>query len=249
MAGHSQFKNIMHRKGAQDKKRAKVFGKLIRELTVAARGGLPDPDSNPRLRTAFVAARAANMPKETMERAIKRGAGDGVSESYAEVRDEGYGPGGVAIIVEALTDNRNRTAGEVRSAFAKLGGTLGETGSVAFQFNRVGLICYPAEAGDAEALFEAALDAGADDCASLDDGHEITTAPEALHEVRDGLEQRIGTPRSAELTWRALASVEVGEDDAANLIRLLEVLDDNEDVQSVSANYDMSEDVLTQLTA
>jgi YebC/PmpR family DNA-binding regulatory protein len=249
MAGHSQFKNIMHRKGAQDKKRAKVFGKLIRELTVAARGGLPDPDSNPRLRTAFVAARAANMPKETMERAIKRGAGDGVSESYAEVRYEGYGPGGVAIIVEALTDNRNRTAGEVRSAFAKLGGTLGETGSVAFQFNRVGLICYPAEAGDAEALFEAALDAGADDCASLDDGHEITTAPEALHEVRDGLEQRIGTPRSAELTWRALASVEVGEDDAANLIRLLEVLDDNEDVQSVSANYDMSEDVLTQLTA
>jgi YebC/PmpR family DNA-binding regulatory protein len=249
MAGHSQFKNIMHRKGAQDKKRAKVFGKLIRELTVAARAGLPDPDSNPRLRTAFVAARAANMPKETMERAIKRGAGDGVGEAYAEVRYEGYGPGGVAIIVEALTDNRNRTAGEVRSAFAKLGGTLGETGSVAFQFNRVGLICYPAEAGNAEALFEAALDAGADDCASLDDGHEITTAPEALHEVRDGLEQRIGTPRSAELTWRALAGVEVGEDDAANLIRLLEVLDDNEDVQSVSANYDMSEDVLTQLTA
>jgi len=249
MAGHSQFKNIMHRKGAQDKKRAKVFGKLIRELTVAARAGLPDPDSNPRLRTAFVAARAANMPKETMERAIKRGAGDGVGEAYAEVRYEGYGPGGVAIIVEALTDNRNRTAGEVRSAFVKLGGTLGETGSVAFQFNRVGLICYPAEAGDAEALFEAALDAGADDCASLDDGHEITTAPEALHQVRDGLEQQIGTPRSAELTWRALASVEVGEDDAANLIRLLEVLDDNEDVQSVSANYDMSEDVLTQLTA
>lgn len=249
MAGHSQFKNIMHRKGAQDKKRAKVFGKLIRELTVAARAGLPDPDSNPRLRTAFVAARAANMPNETMERAIKRGAGDGGGEAYAEVRYEGYGPGGVAIIVEALTNNRNRTAGEVRSAFAKLGGTLGETGSVAFQFNRVGLICYPAEAGDAEALFEAALDAGADDCASLDDGHEITTAPEALHEVRDGLEQRIGMPQSAELTWRALASVEVGEDDAANLIRLLEVLDDNEDVQSVAANYDMSEDELTQLTA
>ena len=249
MAGHSQFKNIMYRKGAQDKKRAKTFGKLIRELTVAARAGLPDPDNNPRLRTAFLAARAANMPKETMERAIKRGAGDADGETYEEIRYEGYGPGGVAVIVEALTDNRNRTAAEVRSAFTRFGGTLGETGSVAFQFTRIGLIRYPVEAGDAETLFEAALEAGADDCESLDDGHEITTGPETLYAVRDALEQRIGPPRSAELTWRTLASVEVDEDDAARLIKLLELLDDSDDVQAVSANYDMSAAVLAQFTA
>ena len=186
MAGHSQFKNIMYRKGAQDAKRAKVFTKIIRELTVAARSGLPDPEANPRLRAAVQAARGANMSKETMERAIRRGAGDDDGASYEEVRYEGYGPGGIAVIVEALTDNRNRTASEVRSAFSKHGGTLGETNSVSFMFERKGVIRYPLKAASADAMFEAALDAGADNVESDGETHEVTCAVEDFAAVRDG---------------------------------------------------------------
>ena len=247
MAGHSQFKNIMYRKGAQDKKRAKVFGKLIRELTVAARCGLPDPQKNPRLRTAVNASRSANMPKDTIERAIKRGSGDAGGDSYEEVRYEGYGPGGVAVIVEALTDNRNRTAGEVRAAFTRYGGTLGETGSVSFQFNRIGLIRYSADAGDSDELFEAALEAGAEDCISQPDGHEIHTNSASLNEVRDALEPLMGVPVSAELVWQPLSVINIDLVKAESLLKFLEVLDDNDDVQTVSANYDISDAVLREL--
>ena len=249
MAGHSQFKNIMYRKGAQDKKRAKIFGKLIRELTVAARAGLADPDKNPRLRTAIVAARSANIPKDTIERAAKRGAGEGGSEAYEEIRYEGYGPGGVAVIIEALTDNRNRTAAEVRAAFTRFGGTLGETGSVMYQFSRVGVVRYPDETGNAEAVFEAALEAGANECESREDGHEIVTDAAALNDVREALEAQLGPPQSAELTWRPLANVEINEEGAVSLFKLLEVLDDNDDIQLVSANFDVSDSVLDALTA
>src|SRR5512143_2420364 len=202
MAGHSQFKNIMYRKGAQDARRARAFTKLIRELTVAARTGIPDPAANPRLRSAVIAARMANMPKDTIERAIRRGAGAEGGEQYEEVRYEGYGPGGVALIIEALTDNRNRTAGEVRAAFGRHGGTLGESGSVAFMFERVGLVHYPSSAADGDAMFEAALDAGADDVQSGEGGHDVYCAPDDLGPVRDALEQRFGPPDAARLDWR-----------------------------------------------
>ena len=223
MAGHSQFKNIMYRKGAQDAKRSKVFTKLIRELTTAARSGLPDPESNPRLRVAVVAASAANMPKDTIERAIKRGTGPEEGESYAEIRYEGYGPGGVALIIEALTDNRNRTAAEVRAAFQKHGGNLGESGSVAFLFERVGLIQYPPEAASAEDVFEAALEAGADDCESTESGHEVACAPEVLAEVREALAKRLGEPTHASLTWKPQTTVAIDEEKAVSLFKLLEV--------------------------
>src|SRR5436305_4194045 len=192
MAGHSQFKSIMYRKGAQDKKRGKIFTKLIRELTTAARSGLPDPNANPRLRAAVLAARQANMPKDTVERAIKRGSGAEAGEAYEEVRYEGYGPGGVAVIVEALTDNRNRTASEIRAAFTKAAGALGETHSVSFMFDRVGEVIYPAAAASADDMLEAAIDAGADDVASDDEWHVVSSAPDDLNTVRDGLEQRFG---------------------------------------------------------
>src|SRR5579862_1169821 len=207
MAGHSQFKNIMHRKGAQDKKRAKVFTKLIRELTTAARTGMPDPASNPRLRAAVTAARQSNMPRDTIDRAIKRGAGGEDGESYEEIRYEGYGPGGVALIVEALTDNRNRTAGEVRTAFTKAGGTLGETNSVSFQFARVGQVTYPAETATADAVLEAAVEAGADDVESDDEEHRIICAPDDLSAVRDALEERFGPASAAKLAWKPQALV------------------------------------------
>ena len=197
MAGHSKFKNIMHRKGAQDKKRAKVFTRLIKELAVAARGGT-DPDANPRLRTALAAARGANMPKDNIDRVLKKAEG-GDGDSYDEMRYEGYGPGGVALIVEALTDNRNRTASEVRATFNKFGGNLGETGSVNFMFDRVGQILYPASAGDADTVFEAALEAGADNVESDENGHEITTAPDDFNAVREALEGDFGTPEEAGL--------------------------------------------------
>src|ERR1700730_11095758 len=203
MAGHSQFKNIMYRKGAQDKKRAKVFTKIIRELTTAARTGLPDPAANPRLRAAVVAARQASMPKDPVDRAIKRGAGGADGEAYEEVRYEGYGPGGVAIIVEALTDNRNRTASDVRAALTKAGGNLGETNSVSFLFDRRGEVIYGAEAADADAVFEAALEAGADDVESTEAEHVVICAPDDLIAVRDALEKRFGPPESARLVWRA----------------------------------------------
>src|SRR5512134_3404242 len=248
MAGHSQFKNIMYRKGAQDAKRARAFTKLIRELTVAARAGVPDPAANPRLRSAVIAARTANMPKDTIERAIKRGAGAEGIEQFEEIRYEGYGPGGVALIVEALTDNRNRTAGEVRAAFGRHGGTLGESGSVSFMFERVGLIQYPPEAASAEAMFEATLEAGAEDVQSAESGHDVYCAPDDLNEVRDALERRFGPAEAARLDWRPRSQVPVGEDDAATLFKLLNALDDSDDVQRVAANFEVADDVLERLS-
>jgi YebC/PmpR family DNA-binding regulatory protein len=248
MAGHSKFKNIMYRKGAQDKKRAKIFTKLIRDLQVATRSGVPDPEMNPALKAAILAANAANMPKDNVERAIRRASGEGEGEAYEEIRYEGYGPGGVAVIVEALTDNRNRTAGEVRAAFTKNGGSLGETNSVSFQFERVGSVAYPADAASAEAMFEAALEAGASDVESSKDGHEIICASDDLHAVRDALEARFGAPQEAGLSWRPHSTVPVGEDKVEQLFKLLEVLEELDDVQNVSANYDVDDTVMTMLT-
>ncbi len=249
MAGHSQFKNIMYRKGAQDAKRAKVFTKLIRELTVAARVS-PLPENNPRLKAAMVAARDANMPKDTMERAIKRGAGGDDMTNYEEVRYEGYGPGGVAIIVEALTDNRNRTASEIRRVFSKLGGALGETNSVAYNFERKGIVHYGASVASADAMFEAALDAGADDVNSDADGHEIVSAPENFAQVRDALHDQFGAPTEARLTWRPMNSIPVDDGgQAESLIKLLDLLEDNDDVQNVAANFEIADDLMNRLTA
>ena len=249
MSGHSQFKNIMHRKGAQDKKRAKVFTKLIRELTSAARSGLPDPAANPRLRAAVLAARAANMSKDTVERAIKRGAGGGEGEAYDEVRYEGYGPGGVAVLVECLTDNRNRTASDVRAAFAKAGGNLGETNSVNFLFDRVGQVTYPASVASSDAMFEAAVDAGADDVESGDEEHLILCASDALNEVRDALDKRFGPALAAKVVWRPKTLVPVDGETAEALFKLLEALEDSDDVQNVFANFDVPDEVMARLSA
>lgn len=239
----------MYRKGAQDAKRAKAFTKIIRELTVAARAGGGDPSANPRLRSAVIAAKAANMPKDTMDRAIRRGSGAEDGLQFEEVRYEGYGPGGVALIVEALTDNRNRTASEVRAAFGKHGGTLGETGSVSFQFDRVGLVHYPSDVADSDAMFEAALDAGAADVTSGEDGHEVVCDPDDLGAVRENLEQRFGPSQSARLDWRANNSIPVGEKDAETLFKLLNVLDDNDDVQRIAANFDIDDEMMERLSA
>ena len=249
MAGHSQFKNIMYRKGAQDAKRAKVFTKIIRELTVAARTGQPDPDMNPRLRAAISAAKASNMPKDTMERAIKRGAGADDGTNFEEVRYEGYGPGGVAVIVEALTDNRNRTASEVRAAFSRHGGNMGETGSVNFMFDRIGLVHYPVEAASPDDMFEAAFEAGAGDVDSGESGHEVTCAPDDLSTVRDSLEGSFGPAEAARLDWKPQTTVAVDEDTAGTLFKLLEVLDDNDDVQRVAANFEVADEVMERLGA
>jgi YebC/PmpR family DNA-binding regulatory protein len=249
MAGHSQFKNIMYRKGAQDKKRAKIFTKIIRELTTAARSGLPDPSANPRLRAAINAAKDANMPKDTVERAIRRGAGGEEGENYEEVRYEGYGPGGIAIIVEALTDNRNRTASEVRAAFTKAGGNLGESNSVSFMFERIGQVTYPAKAASADAMFEAAAEAGAENVESSAEEHVVTTAPEALNAVRDALEQRFGAPAAAKLVWKPKTLAPVEGDAAESLFKLLETLEDSDDVQNVFANFEVSDDVMARLSA
>ena len=249
MAGHSQFKNIMYRKGAQDKKRAKIFTKIIRELTSSARTGLPDPAANPRLRAAVLAARQANMPKDTVERAIKRGAGGGADDAYEEVRYEGYGPGGVAVIIEALTDNRNRTASEVRAAFTKAGGALGETNSVSFLFDRMGEVSYPADTATADEMFEAGIDAGADDLESDAEQHVLTCAPEDLNAVRDALEHRFGPASSARLVWRPKTTSPIDEETAAMLFKLLEALEDSDDVQNVYANFEVAEDVMARLGA
>ena len=249
MAGHSQFKNIMYRKGAQDKKRAKIFTKIIRELTTAARTGLPDPNANPRLRAAVAAAKEANMPKDTVERAIRRGAGEEGGENYEEVRYEGYGPGGIAIIVEGLTDNRNRTASDVRAAFTKVGGSLGESNSVSFLFDRVGEIVYPAGAASTDQMFEAAVEAGADNVESGGEGHIVTSAPDALNASRDALEKRFGAAQSAKLVWRPKATTSIAGEAAQSLLKLLETLEDNDDVQSVYANFEMAEDVMAELSA
>ncbi len=248
MAGHSQFKNIMHRKGAQDAKRARAFAKLIREITVSARQGLPDPASNPRLRAAMTAARQANMTKDTIDRAIKKATGTAGGEDYVEVRYEGYGPAGVAVIIEALTDNRNRTASDIRSAFAKHGGALGETNSVSFLFNRLGAIRYPASATDADTMLEAAIEAGAEDVASDHEAHEVTCAIDDFFAVRDALETRFGPPESARLDWRPTTSVTLDEDRAGSLLKLLDVLEDNDDVQNVYANFDIPDAVMQKLS-
>jgi len=251
MAGHSQFKNIMHRKGAQDAKRSKLFNKLAREITVAAKAGMPDPAANPRLRAAIQAARAQNVPKDRIDRAIKQGTpGGGDDANYEEVRYEGYGPGGVALIVEALTDNRNRTASEVRSAFTKYGGTLGETNSVSFMFNRIGQVLYPASVASADVMLEAAIEAGADDVQSDEHGHAVITSVDTLGEVRDALEARFGAPESAKLTWQPLNTVPVAaEDTAQTLMKLLDVLDDNDDVQTVLGNFDIPQHIMEKLSA
>jgi YebC/PmpR family DNA-binding regulatory protein len=249
MAGHSQFKNIMHRKGAQDAKRARAFAKLIREITVSARAGLPDPASNPRLRAAIAAALKANMTRDAVERAIKKAAGAGQGEDYFEVRYEGYGPSGVAVIVEALTDNRNRTASDVRSAFTKHGGALGETNSVSFMFSRLGVVRYPASVAGEDEMLEAAIEAGADNVESGPDGHEVTTSIEGFFAVRDALEARFGVPELAKLDWRPATTVMLDEERAAAVMKLLDVLEDNDDVQNVYANFDISEAVLQKMSA
>ncbi|WP_018697630.1 YebC/PmpR family DNA-binding transcriptional regulator [Amorphus coralli] len=248
MAGHSQFKNIMYRKGAQDAKRSKVFSKLAREITVAAKTGAPDPGMNPRLRLAIQNARAENMPKDNIERALKKAAG-GDSENYDEVRYEGYGPGGVAILVEALTDNRNRTASNVRAAFSKHGGALGETGSVAFMFDRVGEIAYPAEAGDADTVMEAAIEAGAEDVQSDGGGHVITCAFEDLGDVSTALQDALGEATSVKAVWRPQTNSPVDEEKAQTLMKLIAVLEDDDDVQAVFSNFEVSDEVLQKLTA
>jgi len=249
MAGHSQFKNIMHRKGAQDAKRAKIFAKLIREITVSAKTGLPDPAMNPRLRAAIVAANKANMTKDTVERAIKKAAGAAAGDDYAEVRYEGYGPNGVAVIVEALTDNRNRTAGEVRSAFSKHGGALGETNSVSFLFSRLGVIRYALAAGTADAVLEAAIEAGADNVETDETGHEVTTGIDDFFAVRDALEQKLGAPEEAKVEWRPSTLVALDEDRARTLLKLIDALEDSDDVQNVYANFDIPDSVMARLSA
>jgi YebC/PmpR family DNA-binding regulatory protein len=249
MAGHSQFKNIMHRKGAQDVKRARAFAKLIREITVSARLGLPDMATNPRLRSAVLAARKENMPKDTIDRAIKKASGAGGGDDYAEVRYEGYGPAGVAVIVEALTDNRNRTASDVRSAFAKQGGALGETNSVSFMFSRLGVVRYSGSVASEDDMLEAAIEAGAENVESGPEGHEVTTAVEGFFAVRDALEARFGEAEEAKLDWRPNITVTLDEDKAAGLLKLLDVLEEHDDVQSVYANFDIPEDVMAKLSA
>ena len=248
MAGHSQFKNIMHRKGAQDARRGRQFARIIREITVSARQGLPDPASNPRLRAAVTAARQANMPKDTVDRAIKKASGAGGGDDYAEVRYQGYGPAGVAVIVEALTDNRNRTASDVRTAFNKNGGALGETNSVSFMFNRLGVIRYPASVATADAMLEAAIEAGAENAESDDEAHEVTCPIEDFFTVRDALEARFGAPESAKLEWRPTTVVTLDDERAAGLLKLLDALDENEDVQNVYANFDIPELVMAALS-
>ncbi|OYU02241.1 MAG: YebC/PmpR family DNA-binding transcriptional regulator [Sphingomonadaceae bacterium PASS1] len=246
MAGHSKFKNIQHRKGAQDKKRSAQFSKLSREITVAAKMGMPDPDMNPRLRLAVNAAKAQSMPKDNIQRAIDKAAG-GDAESYDEMRYEGYGPGGVAIIVEALTDNRNRTATNVRTAFSKNGGNLGASGAVSHGFDRMGLITYPISSGDADSVFEAALEAGAEDVESSEDEHSIWTAMDSLHEVAKALEATLGEAESAKLAWKPQVLVEVDETNAATLLKMIDALEDDDDVQTVWGNYDVSDEVMAKL--
>ncbi|MBB3949237.1 YebC/PmpR family DNA-binding transcriptional regulator [Aureimonas jatrophae] len=248
MAGHSQFKNIMHRKGRQDAVRSKMFSKLAREITVAAKTGMADPEMNPRLRLAINNAKAQSMPKDNIQRAINKAIG-GDTENYDEVRYEGYGPGGVAVIVEALTDNRNRTASNVRSYFTKAGGALGETNSVSFLWDRVGEIVYPAKAGDADTVMEAAIEAGADDVQSDEDGHRIITAFGDLNDVAAALEKSLGEAESVKIIWRPQTGAPVDEDKAQSVLRLIANLEDDDDVQNVYANFEVDEEVMAKLSA
>jgi YebC/PmpR family DNA-binding regulatory protein len=246
MAGHSKYKNIMYRKGAQDKKRSNLFSKLSREITVAAKMGVPDPDMNARLRAAVNAAKAQSMPKDNIQRSIdKASAAD--AENYEEIRYEGFGPGGVSLVVEALTDNRNRTATNVRTAFSKNGGNLGASGAVTHGFSRLGLIEYPAGAGDADKVFEAAIEAGAEDVESGEEGHEIWTSVDDLHQVARALEGALGEAENVKLAWRPQTIVEVAEGDAEMLLKLVDALDDDDDVQTVSGNYEISDAVLEKI--
>ncbi len=248
MAGHSQFKNIMHRKGRQDAVRSKMFSKLAREITVAAKMGLPDPAMNPRLRLAIQNAKAQSMPKDNIERAIKKAAG-GDAENYDEVRYEGYGPGGVAVIVEALTDNRNRSASNIRAAFTKAGGSLGETGSVAFMFDRVGEIIYPADKGDADTVMEAAIEAGAEDVQSDENGHVITCAFEDSPMSSKALEASLGEAESVKAIWRPQTGTPVDEERAQSILKLVATLEDDDDVQNVYANFEVDDETLAKLSA
>jgi YebC/PmpR family DNA-binding regulatory protein len=246
MAGHSQFKNIMHRKGRQDAQKSKLFGKLAREITVAAKLGTPDPAMNPRLRAAVVAAREENMPKDNIERAIKKAIG-GEGDTYDEIRYEGYGPGGVAIIVEALTDNRNRAASDIRSYFTKAGGNLGETGSVAFMFDRTGIIEYDSSAASDDAMLDAAIEAGADDVLSSESGHEIYASQDSFREVAKLLEAKFGEPRKAALTWKPQNTVTVDDETAEKLLKLMDHLNDHDDVQNVFANFEISDAMMAKM--
>jgi YebC/PmpR family DNA-binding regulatory protein len=248
MAGHSQFKNIMHRKGRQDAVKSKLFGKLAREITVAAKLGLPDPAMNARLRAAIIAARAENMSKDSIDRAIKKALGND-AESYDEIRYEGYGPGGVAVIVEALTDNRNRTAGEVRATFTKCGGNLAETGAVSFQFSHVGVVEYDAKVASADAMLEAAIDAGAEDVASTAEGHEIYTTPDSLGTVSKALEAKFGEPRKAALVWKPQNTIAIDDEQGEKLFKLIETLNEHDDVQNVYANFEVSDALMQKLSA
>ncbi len=248
MAGHSQFKNIMHRKGAQDSKRARMFAKITREIIVAAKSGLPDPSTNPRLRSALAAARGVNMPKDNIERALKKVTGGEDTAHYEEVRYEGYGPGGVAVIIEGLTDNRNRTASEIRSIFSKHGGNLGETGGVSFQFERLGFIRFDGAKGF-DAVFEAAVNAGADNVEASGDSLEITCPMDAFASVRDQLVDTLGDPLEAKIIWRPLNTVPCDEETARTLIKMIDTLDDNDDVQNVYANFDLSEELAQKLAS
>jgi len=246
MAGHSQFKNIMHRKGRQDAIRSKLFSKLSREITVAAKLGLPDPAMNARLRMAIIAARAQSMPNDNIKRAISKASGAD-AENYDEIRYEGYGPGGTAIIIEAMTDNRNRTASDIRSYFTKAGGNLAETGAVSFMFDKVGEIEFDAKAASEDAMMEAAIEAGADDVVSSADGHLITTSMEAFAEVAKGLEAKFGEPRKSKLVWRPQNTIGVDDETGEKIVRLVHSLEDNDDVQNVYANFEISEALMAKL--
>src|SRR5690349_13441734 len=248
MAGHSQFKNIMHRKGRVDAQRSKIFGKLAREITVSAKMGLPDPDMNPRLRAAILAARAESMPNDNIARAIRKSQG-GDAEHYDEMRYEGYGPGGVAVIVEVLTDNKNRTAGEVRASFTKAGGNLAETGAVSFMFDHVGVVEFDAKVANADAMLEAAIDAGAEDVASNENGHEVYTTTDSLGSVAKALEAKFGEPRKAALMWKPKKTVAIDEEKGKKLINLLAALNENDDVQNVYANFEVSDALVQKMGA
>ncbi|MBT4203400.1 MAG: YebC/PmpR family DNA-binding transcriptional regulator [Rhodobiaceae bacterium] len=247
MSGHSQFSNIMHRKGAQDKKRAKIFSKLAKEITVAAKAGLPDPDMNPRLRSAVQAARSQNMPKDNIERAIKKSQDNDLA-NYDEVRYEGFGPGGIGFIVETLTDNRNRTAGEVRSIFTKCGGNLGETGSVSFSFKRVGLIEFPKNSGSDDDLIEMTIEAGAEDCISNEDTHEIYCKADELHSISAGLENQLGEPNSVSIIWKPETLIPADIELMEKIIKMIDALEDSDDIQNVYTNFDATDEVLEQLS-
>jgi len=246
MAGHSQFKNIMHRKGRQDAQKSKLFSKLAREITVAAKLGTPDPAMNPRLRAAVIAARGENMPKDNIERAIKKALGN-EAENYDEIRYEGYGPGGVAVIMEVLTDNRNRAASDIRSYFTKSGGNLGETGSVSFMFDRLGVIEYPADKASADDMLEAAIEAGADDVGSGEGGHEIYASQESFREVAKALEAKFGEARKVALIWKPQNTVAVDDETGEKLLKLIDLLNDHDDVQNVYANFEVSDTLVAKM--